>query len=270
VRNWGESPAEDLGAILRRKSLRLQTEDALVGVISKFPATAARAGLLCEVECEYLTDQGIADYLNMLSLDDINMCHWQSICRRLRRDIRPVLPGSRFIGKLIEHRPGADFDGILAHLKSQNAGNVRAAVVIEASSQGKGDPYDVTKFGEQVTWFTGNVPKSWLQFDFKDRSVSVTSYTMKSRQDGAHIPRNWVLEGKNADEKDWVKLDRHANDGAIQGGYSFQNFKCPDQSETRLFRYIRLRQIGPNSYNQHFLQLCNFELFGRLTGLTCA
>jgi hypothetical protein len=44
---------------------------------------------------------------------------------------------------------------------------------------------------------------------------------------------------------------------------------APDQSETKLFRYIRLRQVGPNSYN-HFLQLCNFELFGKLTGLTCA
>jgi hypothetical protein len=114
----------------------------------------------------------------MLSLLDLNEYHWQSICRRLR-DIRPVLPGSRFIGKLIEHRPGADFEGILTHLKAQNQGSVRAAVVIEASSHGKGDPYDVTKFGEQVTWFTGNPTKSWLQFDFKDRSVSIISYTRR-------------------------------------------------------------------------------------------
>jgi hypothetical protein len=124
VDNWEESTAEDLGAILCCSSLRLLTEDGLVRVIAALPPTPSRAALLWEVECEYLTEGGIADYLSMVSLLNLNEYHWQSICRRLSRDIRPVLPGSRFISKFIEHRPGADFEGILAHLKAQNADNV--------------------------------------------------------------------------------------------------------------------------------------------------
>jgi hypothetical protein len=197
----------------------------------------------------------------------MNNSHWQSICRRLRRDIHPIQMGHRFtLCEVIEHKSGSDFEGILSHLKSQHNGNIRAAISIEASSRGYGDPYDVTNYGSQINWYTDSVPNSWLQFDFKDRSVSISSYSMKSRYDGYHIPRSWVLEGKN-DDTDWTELDRHDNDNTIQGGHAFHNFKCPSRCDgcMHMYRYIRLRQTNVNSNGNNHLLFCNFEVFGRIT-----
>jgi hypothetical protein len=144
--SWGNSTAEDLCLIVRRPSLRLLSDDSLVQVISTFGASASRVELLAEVKCEFLSQQGIEKYLNLISVSDINESHWTSICCRLRRDFQPNLSESRFVGNLIEHRGGADFDGILRYLKGHNGGNIRAAVSIEATSQECGDCYDVTNY----------------------------------------------------------------------------------------------------------------------------
>jgi hypothetical protein len=231
-------------------------------VISTFCASGSRIELLGEVKCEFLSQRGIDEYLNLISLSDINESHWTSICRRLRRDSRPDLSDSRFVAKVIEHRGGADFDGILCHLKRQHGGNIRAAMLIEASSHGQGNCYDVTNYEVPTNWCTANLPDSWLRFDFRTRRVAVSSYSMKSCSSGAHSPRNWVLEGRNEDT-DWVVIDRHENDNSLQGAFASHNFKVPTLNDLDMFRFIQLRQTGLNSYNYH-LRMCHLELFGRL------
>jgi hypothetical protein len=86
---------------------------------------------------------------------------------------------------------------------------------------------------------------------------------MKGRYNGFNIPRSWVLEGKNEDT-DWLVIDRHENDNAIQGAFAFHNFKCHTRNEPDMFRFIQLRQTGVNSHNSNHLAMCHFELFGRL------
>jgi hypothetical protein len=261
--DWANSTAEDLCLIVRRPSLRLLSEDSLVRVISGFCASSSRTELLGEVECEFLSQRGIDEYLNLISVSDIDESHWTSICRRLRRYVRPDLSGNRFVRKVLEHRGGADFDGILRHLKGQHNGNIQAAVSIEASSQEYGNCYDVTNYDSQSNWYTANIPNSWLRFDFGARRVSVDSYSMKSRINGAHIPRSWVLEGRNEDT-DWVVIDRHENDNTIQGVFASHNFKCPARNDLDMFRFIQLRQTGLDSNNYNYLTMCHFELFGGL------
>jgi hypothetical protein len=261
---WGGSTSQDLILIVRRSSLRLLNEDSLVRVVSTLPPDPSRVELLGAVESEFLSVSGIEEYLKLISLGEMNESHWQSICRRLRRDVGPVLSGSRFIQSEIVHKGRQDFEGILYHLKQQHGGDIRSAVSIEASSFANGDPYQVTNYGARVDWYTDILPNSWLQFDFKDRSVSISSYSMKSRYDGEYIPRSWVIEGSNEDT-DWIELDRRDNDDTIRGGHAFHNFKCPSRGDDHMFRYIRLRQTGLNSNNTNVLMLCSFELFGRLS-----
>jgi hypothetical protein len=261
--DWGNSTAEDLCLIVRRPSLRLLSEDSLVRVISGFSASSSRVELLGEVECEFLSQRGIDEYLNLISVSDIDESHWTSICRRLHRDVRPNLSGNRFFRKVLDHRGGADFDGILRHLKGQHGGNIRAAVSIQASSQECGNCFDVTNYDAQTDWYTRNTPNSWLRFDFGPRRVSVDSYSMKSRCNGACIPRTWVLEGRN-EGTDWVVIDRHENDKSIQGVFASHNFKCPARNDLDVFRFIQLRQTGLESNNCNHLTMCHFELFGRL------
>jgi hypothetical protein len=86
---------------------------------------------------------------------------------------------------------------------------------------------------------------------------------MKSSHSVAHIPRNWVLEGRNEDT-DWVVIDRLENDNSLQGVFASHNFKVPTPNDLHMFRFIQLRQPGPNSDNYNYLTMCHFELFGRL------
>jgi predicted transposase YbfD/YdcC len=83
----------------------------------------------------------------------------------------------------------------------------------------------------------GDVPNLWLQFDFQDRRVSISSYSMQSHADVHHIPRSWAIERSN-DDADWIELNRHDNDKTVQSGHAFQNFKCPSRDDDRMFRYI--------------------------------
>jgi hypothetical protein len=260
---WKSATAEDLCLIVRRPSLRLSDEDSLVRVISTFGASGARAELLGEVKCEFLSQRGIGEYLNLISVSDIDQSHWTSICRRPSRDGSPDMFGNRFVGKVIEHRGGADFDGILRHLKGQHGGNIRAAVSIEASSHEYGDCYDVTNYDTQTNWQTQNISDSWLRFDFGTRRVAVSSYSLKSRGGGANILRSWGLEGRN-ENTDWVVIDRHVKDKTIQGTLTSHNFKCSTSNDLNCFRFIRLLQTGVNSNNYDNLTICHIELFGRL------
>jgi hypothetical protein len=144
--DWRNATAEDLCLIVRQSSLRLLNEDSLVRVVSTFGASDSRAELLGEVKCEFLSQRAIGKYLNLISLSDIGESHWTSISRRLRRDASPDMFGNRFLGKVIEHRGGVDFDGILRYLKGQHGGTIRAEVSIEASSHEYGDCYNVTNY----------------------------------------------------------------------------------------------------------------------------
>jgi hypothetical protein len=89
---------------------------------------------------------------------------------------------------------------------------------------------------------------------------------MKSRSNGACIPRNWVLKGRNEDT-DWVVIDRHENDNAIQGALSSHDFGCPAGNDLDMFRSIQLTQTGVNGDGSNYLTVCHFELFGRLADL---
>jgi hypothetical protein len=119
-------------------------------------------------------------------------------------------------------------------------------------------------YGSQINWYARSEPTSWLQFDFKDRRVSMSSYTMKSRCDSGYIPRRWVVEGKNCDT-DWVELDGHDNDSTIQVGHDFHNSKYTRVRDDMMFQYIRMRMTGLDSSGWNHLLLCNFELFEQLT-----
>jgi hypothetical protein len=149
IDGWGGSTSEDLILIVRRSSLRLLNEDSLVRMISTLPPDPSRVEILSAVASEFLSVSGIDGYLKLISLCEINESHWQSICRRLPCDVRPILSVNRFVETPIEHTRSQTFEGILCYLKQQHGGNIRSVVSIDESPQGYGGPYEVTNYGAQ-------------------------------------------------------------------------------------------------------------------------
>jgi hypothetical protein len=142
-------------------------------------------------------------------------------------------------------------------------GNVHEKGIVGVTSSGDNSnkPYQIAGENWSSYWMSTNQPNSWISFDFKERSVSPTHYTIKSDNAGYYI-KSWEFEGSN-DNNTWTQLDsRTTNDHS--SGSVVRTYSIPDTSMIPFFKYIRLRQTNTNANNSHYLGLSGFEVFGRI------
>jgi hypothetical protein len=110
-------------------------------------------------------------------------------------------------------------------------------------------------------FYTQNSANGWIQFDFKDRSVSLSHYALKSDGDDSCHLLQWGLSGSN-DGNDWTILDER-NTQDLNGNYVTKMFRCNETSSvSQFYRDIRLTQTGKNSSGHDYLLLANIEFFG--------
>jgi hypothetical protein len=134
-------------------------------------------------------------------------------------------------------------------------------VSITASSTEENQCHQVVDYGWDSYWYSHDQPNSWIQFDFKDRRISVTNYTIKSDGQGGYHLVEWSIEGSN-DGNTWIPVDaRHTED--LCGDFVVKSYACESRkSAPQFFRFIRLIQTGKNSSNSDYLLLGNLEFFG--------
>jgi hypothetical protein len=255
---------EHLRAILESDKLQIETEDSLLDFVLELGEGCF--DLLGQVRSEYLSESGIDRLLDTISIDDVGGALWSSLCRRLRLSVQISLTQtSRFYRRSFPFDSRRPFEGIMSYLRGKCGGNVHTfgIVPITSSSDGRNHCYRVADYNWDEYWYSNNTANSWIQFDFKDRNISVTKYTIKSGRNDGYLVQ-WSLSGSN-DEESWTILDeRHTQD--LNGPDHVRSFECKgDQSSTSSFRFIRLTQTGPNSSNRHNLQIANLEFYGRIT-----
>jgi hypothetical protein len=108
-----------------------------------------------------------------------------------------------------------------------------------------------------------NSPNSWIQFDFKDRFVSLTHYVLKSDGNWRDHLMEWTISGSN-DGSSWTIIDSRKTQD-LNGEYITKQFECGDKlSVSPFYRYLRLTQTGKNSYGDDYLGLANIEFFGSI------
>jgi hypothetical protein len=106
-----------------------------------------------------------------------------------------------------------------------------------------------------------NEPDQWIAYDFKDRSVKVTHYSIRSFYgEGEEDLKSWVIEGSN-DGKRWMELDRRVNNWELNSPDVIRTFQVTKSEECRI---VRLRQIDQNHAGSDCICICSFELFGSL------
>jgi hypothetical protein len=158
-------------------------------------------------------------------------------------------------------------------LTRQCHGNVHAQGIVDISADSSFDssPYhaawNAADLVANSTFCSKNAPDQSLTYDFRDRHVTLSHYSIRSHFAGTlndyHL-RSWVVEG-SSDGETWSELDRREDDASLKGGNLTQVFEV--RSPGLECRLVRLRQIGPN----HFLELdyrlvvSGFELFGLIT-----
>ncbi|KAK8897954.1 hypothetical protein M9Y10_000198 [Tritrichomonas musculus] len=161
------------------------------------------------------------------------------------------------------------FKGVINQLTEEYGGNVydKNIVYVTSSSCIAGcEPRNVVNFNDDEKIFiSGNEPNSWLKYDFKSRKVRPNYYSIKScyYKKGVDHPMNWVIEGSNSDlSNDWTILDSRNNINSLDESNAVQMFSI--QKASQFYRYLRIRQTGPNSYNRHHLEISALEYFGAI------
>jgi hypothetical protein len=95
-----------------------------------------------------------------------------------------------------------------------------------------------------------------------------THYAIRTRSNGPiggnHL-KSWVVEVTNDRSKadSWIEIDRQENNQDLNGRGVVQTFRCSNPPNGE-FRYLRIRQIGPNHNGHHYMFLSAFEIFGQL------
>ena len=131
-------------------------------------------------------------------------------------------------------------------MRKECGGNVHEKGVVNttASSNDHNQCHQVTDYGWNNYWRTDDEPNSWICFDFKDKTVSLTKYSLKSDGAGGGHLIQWVIEGSN-DGGTWEELDSR-NTQDLNGKYITKTYDC-QRTRSESYRYLRLRQTGKNS-----------------------
>jgi hypothetical protein len=163
--------------------------------------------------------------------------------------------------------PGGQFnqDAIFAGMNQEARGNVAKLGMVSIT----GNSADASREAEIVElinpewgkcWMSKNQPNSWLMFDFNGRLLTITHYSIKtySCTKGYSHLRSWALEGCAPNGK-WFDLDVRDENMDLNGRNRSAVFHCTAVGHVA---QIRLKQMGPNHHNDHYLILSNIEFFG--------
>ena len=179
-------------------------------------------------------------------------------------DDEPVAERHMTVYKLNQEEP---LNGIITALTAIANGNVHenGIVKITASSTDHSNPQQVVDRGWNDFWFSQNKQGQWIMFDFIQRQIAISDYTIKTikfSEDSCHL-KTWCIEG-SLDCSNWTLIDEQDTD-ALNGPNKIVSFKCKTESEP--YRYIRLRMTNSNARGDNLLALNNIEFFGVLVDM---
>ena len=162
---------------------------------------------------------------------------------------------------------GAILDGIIAHLTRKCGGNVHKKEIVKVMVS---SCYNRTVKPENLVDFRSNSlfcsREGWLQwicYDFKGQRVTPMSYSIRTAR--CCYPKSWMLEASHDGSKNtWNILDLRQNNEDMNDRYVTYNFaiKAPMRGS---YRFVRLRQVGPNHDGNNFLAIASLEIFGILS-----
>jgi hypothetical protein len=271
-----EFGAETLEMIMSSEKLRLRDEDSLLELILSFGSEFAN--LYDYIEFQFLSLNGIDKFLSSIKLEEISCNVWESLCRRLRCDVNPnsSISHKRFKRDSFPFSSNREFNGIIDHLSKKCGGNVHEKGIVEITSSGEGTNkcWQVADYEWKDCWSSTASANSWICFDFKTRCVELERYVLRYRKSNG--PGPCEIEGSN-DGTNWKILESRMTKGPFGEARRFVGFgqsnvpdyemsiyDCAKLGSNEFFRFIRLRQTGPNKSGNLQLNLCRIEFFGRL------
>jgi hypothetical protein len=191
---------------------------------------------------------------------------WEGITNRLSLAIsEQVVNDPRYrYGRSIALPADSSLEGIIAFLTKEHGGNVHAKGIVEVAASTNDiliGPSHLVDLDEKSYIQCSNLPNQWVHYDFKDRRVKLTDYSIAAHTSNWFL-RSWVVEGSNdGEENHWTPLDSRTNNTDAHSGHPIATFHV---AESEFYRFIRLRHMGKTANGHDYLILHGFEVFGFL------
>ena len=264
--------------ILRNDHFVLKSEDQLLSFINGLYASDSKYSILYEtVLFENVESEKMKEFTAIYDSDDMSRGTWLRLSKRLEGNIE-VKEREKTNSRYREtKKPGREFKpagenemkGIVNFLHTQSNGKIENEINITASSIGTSSsgrqPHCVALLDDKSQGFySRDEPNSWICYDFKDRRIIPTYYTIMSicwSQNDQH-PKSWVIECSN-DKSSWEIVDEERDCSFLNGKNVIHTFKM-NHENSKEFQYIRIRLTGPNWLNNNQLSIGSFEIYGRL------
>lgn len=179
--------------------------------------------------------------------------------------------------EIIEFIPKDGFDGIMHYLsKKRHNINIHDFKIIEITSNSilwndrLYHPKNLVDYRSNSNFYhSENKPGIFVSFDFKDKRVQLSGYSIQSHEVGESQGnlRNWVIEVSN-DGKNWEEIDRHSDAPELNGSNKISTFSVQQQKD-EFYRFVRLRQTGYSWYggfksDSYIVYFVLIEFFGKL------
>lgn len=272
-------------SIISNPKLILDNEDSLFDLINQMyenddnsDSEISITRFYEEIQFSELSEAKFEEFLSYFKLEEMSNPLWIKLCECFyvkhqnfqKKMYKRYLMGDN---QVIEFDGNNAFNGIINHLAEECGGDVSDNNVVSVTASSIYNTYypkNVVSFNNKNYYFSKGMDYDWLQYDFKERKVRPTHYTIRSRygfgKSGCHL-REWVIEGSNTSLKDdWKVLDLRKGISCLDGSYEYHTFEIQAQLEKyEYFQYLRIRITGPNTGDCDNLTFSDLEYFGSIS-----
>lgn len=283
-------PIEMLDGIISDGSLCVESEDSLLDFIESVrrdDSTGEARVLYENVDLSALSSDRFKCFVENLEQEEVTANLWrklkkcmrqesQGLClHKIHRNVSEDSAGEKSGQTRVEYdeRGTTRFKGILWHLGGGNSKNVIDNKTVDITSSTHlnnscHEGFNAVEYEGKSSdnYFHSEVEDrdAWLCIDFKERKVNPSHYSLKSYagKNWFNI-QNWNVEGSN-DGKSWSILDERRNERSLDDRNAENTFEVKKSSN--FYRYIRIRQTGPNTYpgTDYRLIIRSIEFFGTI------
>lgn len=270
---------EVIEMIISNENLKLSEENSLFQfVLDLYDEDHSNSRLFEYVLFNNVSEELIQIFIQKFDIKYLNTNIWRSICFRLHKsketiDVDEKRYGDSFSVTEFKYEKGKELNGLLRHLTNETGSNIHDNGTIEITSNDitsdSCHPKNLVDYQKDNYYNTNSKGNAFICFDFKEKSVNLSSYSIKSNgnSDGSNNLRNWVIEVSN-NRQEWEETDRRTNDSSLNGNNIIFLFNVQNQNN-KFYRFIRLRQTGETSGspNNQYFWFKNIEFYGKMKKL---
>lgn len=276
-------PKSVLYSIISSQNLKISSTDSLFDFINKFFSNRKddrddsidKLNLISFYELldiQKLSQKKFQEFIDAIVLEDMTFELWSKLKECFKSNFLSEQTENSKVEVKIEYdnNPNNRFKGIITHLGKGNPKSVVESGIVNVSgSSFIGEGYQASnaidyKGKSSTQYYTQNLPDQWLCFDFKERKVKPSHYSVRSHASRSswYNVQSWCVEGSN-NGSTWVTLDTHSGDRSLDGNDASNTFEIPNNSNSSdFYRYLRFRQTGSNTCGNNTLILTALEYFG--------